>query len=163
MKKLSVGFTLVEVLAVLIIAGIFASLAFPRLISQQEKAHVAEAVNNMSSLRKALLAYYDVNRCKPRPPLVTPATCTNPLDAWNWPSGTLVATTNAANSFNRTLGVDIEPSKHGWNITSTGHLITATKHGVVGNFIRLNVWTGNWTAGGDFDFTSGKYRVKLNR
>jgi prepilin-type N-terminal cleavage/methylation domain-containing protein len=55
------GFTLAEVLVVVVIVGILASLAIPRFFGQAEKAKAAEAINMLSAIRRAQLQYYDAH------------------------------------------------------------------------------------------------------
>ena len=55
------GFTLVEILIVVVIIGILASLTLPRLTGQQEKARVAEAIGFLSAMRRGQLAYFNAN------------------------------------------------------------------------------------------------------
>lgn len=53
------GFTLVEVLIVVVIIGILASLILPRLLQQPERARIAEANQFLGVLRRAQLNRLD--------------------------------------------------------------------------------------------------------
>ena len=53
------GFTLLEILIVVIIVGILASLAIPRYIKAMERSKAAEAYNNLSAIRKAEWVYFN--------------------------------------------------------------------------------------------------------
>ena len=55
------GFTLLELMIVVIIVGILASLAVPRFISTANKAKEAEAKNILGAIRAAQLRYYQEN------------------------------------------------------------------------------------------------------
>lgn len=57
----NLGFTLIEILIVIVVIGILASSALPRFLGQTEKAKTAEAINMISAIRHAQLHYYDVN------------------------------------------------------------------------------------------------------
>lgn len=55
------AFTLVELLIVVVIIGIMASLAIPRFTGQTEKARVAEAVNILSAMRRGQEVFFNEN------------------------------------------------------------------------------------------------------
>jgi prepilin-type N-terminal cleavage/methylation domain-containing protein len=52
------GFTLTEVLIVVVFIGILAALIIPRFSGQDERGYVAEAVAHLSALRQAEASYY---------------------------------------------------------------------------------------------------------
>ncbi|MDD5005905.1 MAG: prepilin-type N-terminal cleavage/methylation domain-containing protein [Candidatus Omnitrophica bacterium] len=52
------GFTLIELIIVIIVIGILASIALPRYQRIAEKSRVAEAKNILSTIRSAQLTYY---------------------------------------------------------------------------------------------------------
>jgi len=56
MKK---GFTLVEVLIVVVIIAILASLIVPRMLAQTDKAKAAEALQVVGVIKRAAERYYD--------------------------------------------------------------------------------------------------------
>ena len=58
MKK---GFTLVEVLIVVVIIAILASLIVPRMLAQSEKANAAEALQMVGVVKRAAERYYDLH------------------------------------------------------------------------------------------------------
>ncbi len=57
MRKIQRGFTLTEVLIVVAIIGLLATLVIPRFSSQGERGVVAEAVGMLTALRQAEAAY----------------------------------------------------------------------------------------------------------
>ena len=59
------GFTLIELIIVVIIIGILASIAAPIMSGMQAKALSAEAVAGMSAIREALREYYVANNAWP--------------------------------------------------------------------------------------------------
>ena len=61
MKNKRKGFTLVEVLIVVVIIAILASLIVPRMLMQTDKAKAAEALQMVGAIRRAAERYYDFN------------------------------------------------------------------------------------------------------
>jgi len=52
------GFTLLELLIVIVILGILASIALPRYFANLEKAREAEAKSTLNKIREAQMGYY---------------------------------------------------------------------------------------------------------
>lgn len=52
------GFTLVELLVVLVITGVLAGIAVPALLLQKRKAHEASAKSDVKAITKEVLAFY---------------------------------------------------------------------------------------------------------
>ena len=55
------GFTLLEILVVIIIIGILATLALPQYMKTTKKARVSEAISNIGSIKGAEIRYYQEN------------------------------------------------------------------------------------------------------
>lgn len=53
MRRKGKGFTLIEILIVIVILAVLASLVLPRMMSQPERALVAEAVNYLGVIRRS--------------------------------------------------------------------------------------------------------------
>ncbi|MBI3324229.1 MAG: prepilin-type N-terminal cleavage/methylation domain-containing protein [Candidatus Omnitrophica bacterium] len=57
-KKKTAGFTLLELLIVVIIIGILASLAMPQFLKTKEKSYMAEALAILGAIRNSEIRYY---------------------------------------------------------------------------------------------------------
>jgi prepilin-type N-terminal cleavage/methylation domain-containing protein len=55
------GFSLIEVLVVLVILGVLAGLAIPVFTAQTQKAYEAEALASLDGLRASLIRYFAAN------------------------------------------------------------------------------------------------------
>ena len=125
------GFTLAEVLIVVVIIGVLAATIVPRFALQKDKAKTTEAIGIMTDIHKAVLQYYDERGAYPA------------AQADN----TLVKSV---------LGIDYQAPKLGWVFTldgSGGVIGTNSGAGTVGT-LTLSA-TGNWTGGGKYDSTNG--------
>ena len=74
MLKMTRGYTLSEILIVVVIIAVLASLIIPRFTGQQERGHVAEAVGILSAIRQGETAYHLENKISYMP--VDSADCT---------------------------------------------------------------------------------------
>ncbi|MCX5716066.1 MAG: prepilin-type N-terminal cleavage/methylation domain-containing protein [Candidatus Omnitrophica bacterium] len=70
------SFTLIELLIVIVIIGILASLAIPQYTKFTDQAKGAEAVANLGALRRALNGYYVGAGDYPRPEIQASEFCT---------------------------------------------------------------------------------------
>ena len=61
MKKMQKGFTLIELMVVIVIIGILSAIAIPRMTSMSAKAKVAEAPGVMASYERLQQAYIAEN------------------------------------------------------------------------------------------------------
>ena len=59
------GYTLAEVLTVIVIIAVMATIAIPRFAGQRDKIAAAEAIGIMTIIHRAVLQYYDENRYYP--------------------------------------------------------------------------------------------------
>ena len=78
------GFTLLELMIVIIIIGILASLALPRFIRTAERSRAAEALAQLGAVRGAMQRYYASDRSYTGATLTT-IDVDNPNDATLYP------------------------------------------------------------------------------
>lgn len=126
------GFTLLEIIMVIIIIGVLAAIALPSYTGFTERARVAEAVNGMAAVKSAVLAQR--------------------LELSAWPAAQGTATDIAAN-----LGVTLNTTNWGYKTeggATTATKITATRTsangGTTGQYFNLTLdatgpgtWDGN--------------------
>ena len=126
------GFTLTELLIVVVIIGILASLTIPRFFGHAEKAATAEAIAIMGPIHRALLQYHDEHGRYP---------------------GDL-----GADGIKDTLSINFEDSRNGWNFSTdaSGHVTASRTNGN----LTLQA-TGVWTGDGDYDPENGQYWPNL--
>jgi type II secretion system protein G len=60
-KNKNTGFTIVELLIVIVVIGILAALVMNAFSGVQKKARVTEAVTDIAAINKAILAYHAIN------------------------------------------------------------------------------------------------------
>lgn len=60
MKRMR-GFTLIEILIVVVILAVLAAMILPRFVSQSENAYIAEAQQQLGVLRRGIANYMDTN------------------------------------------------------------------------------------------------------
>jgi type II secretion system protein G len=102
MMKIEKGFTLAEVLIVVVIIGVLATLIIPRFFGQQERAVVAEAVGMLSAIRQG-------------------------EEAWRLENGAYLVLNSGSGAAWNNLGID-DPNNGQWNydVAASG-TVTATR------------------------------------
>ncbi len=84
MRRRAPGFTLIEVMLVVVILGILAAVVLPRLVGRTEQARLAAAQQQIESLSIALEAYYLDNGKFPTTADGLPVLRVRPVTAANW-------------------------------------------------------------------------------
>ena len=130
------GFTLIEILIVVVILGILASMILPRLLSQTERGVIAEAQQMLGAIRTAQTRTEDLGGGTGYQTITScgVSACT----ASEWTTIGMTAPTTGMGNFN-------------YACTAGTTVCTATRVGGgaahAGNTIQLNQ-TGAWTCGG---------------
>src|SRR6266478_2860385 len=78
-KNCSRAFTMFELLLVILVIGILASIAYPGFITTLERAKVVKDMNNLRQIGLATLAYLNDNNDVIPPSLTWPGTSTTPV------------------------------------------------------------------------------------
>ena len=87
MKTHQRGFTLIELMVVIVILGILAGVVVPRIMDNPDKARVAKAKHDITALESALDVYRLDNFVYPNTDQGLEALVTQPGEAPNWKSG----------------------------------------------------------------------------
>ncbi|MFH1800193.1 MAG: prepilin-type N-terminal cleavage/methylation domain-containing protein [Candidatus Omnitrophota bacterium] len=131
MKRGSRGFTLIEVLIVVVIIGVLAALIIPRFLTAPEKAIVAEANQMLGSIIRAQQANIDTG-------------------------GTFITLTdNATTATWNKLGMQqpnaavVSGAGAKFNYTCTTPNCTAARTGTAAKSVGVNLG-GTWTCGSDY-------------
>jgi len=81
------GFTMIEIMVVVVILGILAGVVVPRIMDNPDKARVAKAKQDIAALESALDVYRLDNYIYPTTDQGLEALVTKPGDAPNWKQG----------------------------------------------------------------------------
>jgi general secretion pathway protein G len=81
------GFTLIELMVVIVILGILAGVVVPRIMDNPDKARVAKAKHDITALESALDLYRLDNYAYPTTDQGLEALVNKPSDAKNWKEG----------------------------------------------------------------------------
>jgi general secretion pathway protein G len=87
MKLHQRGFTLIELMVVIVILGILAGVVVPRIMDNPDKARVAKAKHDITALGSALDVYRLDNFVYPTTDQGLEALVTQPSEAANWKAG----------------------------------------------------------------------------
>ncbi len=105
------GFTLIEIMVVVVILGILASVVVPRIMDNPDKARVAKAKHDIQALESALDVYRLDNFAYPSTDEGLEALINKPAGAPNWKAGGYIKKLNNdpwGNSY-----LYLSPGQHG--------------------------------------------------
>ena len=137
------GFTLVELLIVVVILGVLAAMVMPRMLRQARAADTAEAIQMLGTIRRQVVGRIDAGNAVPNFNTGTGMASTDPWGllgmgvlpgtrkynyshaAATGPEGSAVATPIAAAEVANTLTIDYQ----GGTFTCGGTLLTVTDAG----------------------------------
>ncbi len=123
------GFTLLELVMVVIIIGILSSIALPQFLKTRERARMTEALSILGQIRSSQIRYYIEKG--------TYANAIGQLDFDPSPTGALVGT--SAYSYGITSGSNVEFCANATRNNSSVSLPAAAGCAATGNYvIRLN-------------------------
>jgi general secretion pathway protein G len=92
-QKARYGFTMVELMAVLIILGLLAGVVVRNFVGQTERARVTTTKTSLKSLSNAVKQFYMDNNRYPSQDVGLEELIIQPSDVTNWPMGGYLDTT----------------------------------------------------------------------
>lgn len=138
MKTLARGFTLIEIMVVVVILGILAAMVVPKIMSRPEQAKIVKAHQDILALENALDLYKLDNGFYPSTEQGLQALVTQPTDdpaPTNWKSG----------GYLKTLPID--PWDHPYQYLNPGQHgeIDIFSYGPKGTSASASEVIGNWS------------------